>query len=298
MKLFRILVLLLICIGNSNITFSKNKVANSCGYSILTDAYQKHTTCGGCFIVMKEIIIYSKVHGKHKSLVDDEDYEFLISFSWNVTKIKNNFYATFSQSIKNKKTTVYMHRLIMRASEDTIIDHKDRNTLDNQKHNLRVANKSQNASNSKISSRNKSGYKGVWRMSNNRYEALLKHEGKKIIGGYFDTAEQAAIAYNSIAKKYFGEYAFLNKVSQSAIDEYNQIGINNRILNCKNKSGYRGVFFNKTKSIRPYESYITIHKKRRHIGFYDTAKEAALAYNNTAIKYIGDAAKLNIIHND
>lgn len=49
----------------------------------------------------------------------------------------------------------------MTGEEPECVDHKDRNTLNNAFDNLRAANKSENACNSKLPSNNSSGCKGV-----------------------------------------------------------------------------------------------------------------------------------------
>jgi len=60
-----------------------------------------------------------------------------------------------------------------------------------------------------------------------------------------------------------------------------------------NTSGYKGVSWHKYHN--SWKSYITLDKKRIHLGSYQCPKEAAQAYNEAAIKYHGDFAKLNNI---
>lgn len=69
-------------------------------------------------------------------------------------------------------------------------------------------------------------------------------------------------------------------------------GINQRLRNT-NKSGYRGVSFQHKK----WAAQITINNVGIHLGRFDTKLEAAIAYNNAAIKYHGKEAKLNDIPN-
>src|SRR2546429_607790 len=93
-----------------------------------------------------------------------------------------------------------------------VIDHSDGNPLNNLRSNLRIATTSQNNANiGKLGKGKTSLYKGthfnkatqLWRSSiviNNQWNHL----------GYFDIEIEAAIAYNHAAKKYFGEFAYLN----------------------------------------------------------------------------------------
>ena len=60
-----------------------------------------------------------------------------------------------------------------------------------------------------------------------------------------------------------------------------------------NKCGYKGVFFNKQAG--KYQASICVCKKRNNLGLHTTAEEAALAYNEAAIKYFGSECYLNKI---
>lgn len=63
----------------------------------------------------------------------------------------------------------------IRGNRNRVPDHKNRNKLDNRKKNLRVANKSLNALNSKIRCDNTSGYRGVqWDKSKNMWAGYYK----------------------------------------------------------------------------------------------------------------------------
>ena len=95
------------------------------------------------------------------------------------------------------------------------IDHKDLNGMNNKIENLRVATHRQNMMNVMPRKNNKSGYKGVslfrsrskW---NARIVAVEKGIKKYKKLGYFETAEEAASAYNIEARKQFGQYAYFN----------------------------------------------------------------------------------------
>ena len=61
-----------------------------------------------------------------------------------------------------------------------------------------------------------------------------------------------------------------------------------------NTSGYKGVFFIKYRN-KCWNARIGIDYKTIHLGYFYTKEDAAKAYNEAAIKYFGEFAKLNII---
>jgi hypothetical protein len=103
----------------------------------------------------------------------------------------------------------------MDKKENYVVDHINRNPLDNRRCNLRYATYQQNTINRKAQKNNKSGYRGVSLYKNRNYckwRARIKVNEKSIYIGYYKNKIDAAKAYNKAAKKYFGDFAVLNKV--------------------------------------------------------------------------------------
>lgn len=86
------------------------------------------------------------------------------------------------------------------------IDHINNIKSDNRINNLREATKRQNNTNVGIRSDNTSGFKGVCKYGN-KWVSRIKHKGKKIHIGYFDTPEAAHKAYIITADKLHKEFA-------------------------------------------------------------------------------------------
>ena len=165
---------------------------------------------------MKEIKL---TQGK-VALVDDADFEWLNQYKWFANKQGNSFYAVRNTPwIDGHRTQVSMHRQILNLTDPNIFgDHRDRNGLNNQRNNLRVATRSQNGTNrrswgdSKYLGVHKVVYKkgGRQKKDYEYWRATIKEGDKvKLIGLFHDEVE-AAKAYNKTAIKIHGEFANLN----------------------------------------------------------------------------------------
>lgn len=136
------------------------------------------------------------------TLVDDNDYDFLMKWTWYASENGNCIYA--------KRSGKYMHRLLSGAKKNQFCDHKDLNTLNNQKDNLRVCTRSENNRNKNKKKNGKHKYMGVFLSSRNRSGAQITHNGKHIHIGIYKTIEEAALAYNEVKVKLHGEFSNLN----------------------------------------------------------------------------------------
>jgi hypothetical protein len=146
------------------------------------------------------------------AIVDPEDFDCLARYKWYAAKYNHTFYAVRSSWLKfeKKKIKIKMHRVIMNAPADLIVDHINHNGLDNRKANLRLATPAQNARNS-LRRRNRSGYKGVYyAKKRGKYRAVIWHNNKRIHLGYFNSKITAALEYDRAAKKYHKEFANFN----------------------------------------------------------------------------------------
>lgn len=142
------------------------------------------------------------------ALVDDEDFEYLSQFKWAAHKTGPNLYADRYSAINGHGGRIQMHREIMCFPKGMEIDHIDHNGLNNQKNNLRVCTRKQNAANTK--SYGKSKYRGVFIDRDKYIRAAIKIQDKYTYLGSFKTEIDAAMAYDKMAKKYYGEFANLN----------------------------------------------------------------------------------------
>jgi hypothetical protein len=135
------------------------------------------------------------------SLVDEDIFEHVSILSW---QLHSERYAGVKH---RRKSWVFLHHLIIGAPPDGLmIDHRNRDTLDNRRANLRFASRAQNMQNRQ----HWVGFRGVDQTGPNSWRAAIRADGRRISLGSFATAEAAARAYDEAAVKYHGEFAQLN----------------------------------------------------------------------------------------
>lgn len=145
-----------------------------------------------------EIIIYNKdCEEVARTLIDIED----------VDKIKNYKWCLSHGYAYNIKSDIRLHRLIMNCTDDKVVDHINRDRLDNRKSNLRICSQQQNSINRGIQSNNNSGVVGVyWAKSRNKWCAQIMLNKKNIFLGYYEDMNDAIQARKQAEIDYFGEY--------------------------------------------------------------------------------------------
>ena len=154
------------------------------------------------------------------AIVDEEDFDYLNQWKWQALRIG---YAARSVICQEKKRMIYMHQLLIDVPKGKETDHKDRNKLNNCRSNLRACFHRQNTRNRgkprKITS---SIFKGVyWNKGRRKWQAYFRlpqpsGNGKVTNLGRFKDEEQAALAYNEAATKYFGDFARLNTIQEGS----------------------------------------------------------------------------------
>jgi hypothetical protein len=139
----------------------------------------------------------------YSTIVDTEDYKFLMQWKWCVNINKQFPYAQRSinyRKLNGKWTTtvVKMHRAIMNPAKNMVIDHINHNTLDNRKSNLKICTHRENMMNLII--KNKNGFIGV-NKSHKKFKAMAMVDGKVKQIGRFDTSIEAHNAYMDAVSK-------------------------------------------------------------------------------------------------
>jgi hypothetical protein len=141
--------------------------------------------------------------GRYKILYDKCDRDIIESRKWYVCKFGKSWYLVV------KSANVSLSRAIMKPEAPLCVDHRNGNTLDNRRCNLRVCTHAENMRNRKAS-RGRALPKGV-HFRKNGYEAYIRVNTKLVYIGRFKTEPEATAAYNEAAKQYHGEYARINE---------------------------------------------------------------------------------------
>lgn len=103
--------------------------------------------------------------------------------------------------------TIRMHRLVVGAEPRQIVDHINRNRLDNRRENLRVVDQQTNAINRGKSNNSASRYKGV-----NKHKSGWQVYVGSCYVGLFKSEEDAALAYDIAAIIRYRDLAVTNRI--------------------------------------------------------------------------------------
>lgn len=163
---------------------------------------------------MKKIYLSSNSKCQRRILnlfaeIDDDDFNYINQWKWQARKDEHRWYASMG---KKEGLSTMMHRVILGLTDPKIIvDHIDRNGLNNKKSNLRICSNSENCRNRKLISGKSSKYMGVcFHKKTKKWYASIGKDWKTIYLGIFKNEADAARAYDEAAKIHFGEFANLN----------------------------------------------------------------------------------------
>lgn len=145
------------------------------------------------------------------AIISATDAELVSKRLWCAYASGSRIYAQTATGSGNKK--ISLHRYIL-GDPDGDVDHKNRNTLDNRRENLRICSRSENNAN-RPKRKSSGSYRGVYRTGSGKWMARISDgTGAMDYIGSFFSEEEAATAYNSAAVARFGEFAELNTVEK------------------------------------------------------------------------------------
>lgn len=184
----------------------------------------KTNTIKSCGCLSKEVTIANNIKNKSKTnkydlsnnygigwtnntneefYFDLEDYEKIKDVCWSSATDKNGYKYLHGRC--NGKL-VKMHRLI---TEYVLVDHENRNALDNRKDNLRDASRAENNQNHKLRKDSTSGISGVnWDKKSAKWRVRINSNiNQRVNLGLYSDFNEAVKVRLKAEKEYYGEFA-------------------------------------------------------------------------------------------
>lgn len=107
----------------------------------------------------------------------------------------------------DKKGTI-LSRYLLNPPKNMVVDHINRNPLDNRRENMRICTQMENTRNKTKQSNNTSGIPSVeWQKDANMWRVRVKYLGNKIHIGYFKNKLEAGYVRDQVIMQLHGEYA-------------------------------------------------------------------------------------------
>lgn len=190
--------------GNTKIIRANSLVrgaTRSCGCLAKEKSNKPNYKGENPYIIVGDTVYVQLPNSKMEMLCDYEDWKNLRKFHW--TKAKNG-YAKTAFKENNKIVNRLFHVLVMGKEDGKVVDHINRNKLDNRKKNLRLVPYQINVINSGMLSTNTSGTKGVsWLACRNRWKAYIWVNNKEKYLGVYKTKDEAIKARKNAEAQYY-----------------------------------------------------------------------------------------------
>ena len=182
----------------------KSGNSKSCG-CFQKESMSKATKRYNDYEIQEDYVIMYTIKGE-SFIVDLDDFWKVKNICWHTDK------DGYARGYLNGKS-IFLHRYIMKCSDDMIVDHINHDVADNRKCNLRIVTISQNCMNRRLATNNSSGVTGVYlNKSTKKWESYIKAKGDRICIGRFTNIDDAIKARKEAEEKYFGEYSYDNSI--------------------------------------------------------------------------------------
>lgn len=151
-------------------------------------------------------IAYVSLTRGYEAVIDAADIPLVEGMPWSAMVTRTgHIYAV--RSVAKFRPRALMHRHLTGAPLGLVVDHSDRDGLNNRRSNIRIATTAQNNANMCVSSRSKLGVKGVSVERGGRYSTRIEDGDRKIYLGSFETIAEASAAYFGAARVLWGDFA-------------------------------------------------------------------------------------------
>ena len=139
--------------------------------------------------------------------IDIGDFPLAAQYRWS----SDCGYPQTAIRVDGRQVKMRLHRLLLDAPDGKVVDHRDGDPGNCRRTNLRICTQRENVYNTRRTSQNTTGWKGVQRhKASATYFVQIKMRGIQHRVGKFDTPEEAARGYDFLARSFFGQFARLN----------------------------------------------------------------------------------------
>lgn len=171
---------------------------------------------------MKEAMEIPLTRGQ-VAIIDADDWHLIKDYKWYAqwSPSKRGYYAVSTSSEKTKagkNKTVWMHRIIMKATGKVVVDHIDGHGLNNTKENLRVVGHRENAINRKLMRNSTSMATGVsFDKESRKWKVHIRINKKQVTLGRFVDYDEAVAIRKAAEDEHYGEFA---RRTEPVVEEY------------------------------------------------------------------------------
>lgn len=166
-------------------------LARESGYANIDNRYLNK------YVIIDDIVYVTLTNGD-TMLCDVDDWERLKIYTW---RLDGYGYAFRSRMKGERSSDIHFHTCVIKKEDNKVIDHINRNKLDNRKCNLRLCTQQVNTLNRGIAKNNTSGCTGV-RKWKNRWLVSIGINYKNIYLGSYKNFEDAVKARKEGEEKY------------------------------------------------------------------------------------------------
>lgn len=209
--------------------------------------------------------IQIKLSSGNSTTIDAIYYPLVNEFKW----CESSGYAVRDTDLKK------MHRILIGAKEGELVDHINRDKLDNRLCNLRIVTKEQNVHNQKKRLGTKNKYKGVHFVKRiGLFQARCRMNHQDHFLGYYSNEEAAAHAYNLKAKE-LSDCIFLNQIDidESMLNEM-LIAHRRQVPTAEIQSGHDNIYW--VKRNKKWAVSMNHGKLHKHYGYFRSLEDAII----------------------
>lgn len=156
-------------------------------------------------------IAYVPLTQGYEAIIDAADVPLVAGFNWCARVAPYTAYAARNGQLglgEKRGKAVFLHNVICPPGAGRLIDHINGDGLDNRRGNLRQATKTENGRNSRMKSRNTSGFKGVHlHKETGKWRARISTGDRHVSLGLYNTPEEAHAAYVKASTEMHGEFS-------------------------------------------------------------------------------------------